>query len=131
MYKTGCELQDGHTHINVYVAPQFQVQELGTKCLEKIWTKTFSESEIKKHKKNVILREHLVTLDVPQQILDQGPYCLRLQILSKSGEWKSNWAFEGFGVVQGEGEIVASQEVIPFTATPKATPKATAKVIAT
>lgn len=48
MYKTDCRLQE--THINVSAAPYFQVQELGAKCLQQIWTKPLSNHDIYKHK---------------------------------------------------------------------------------
>ena len=67
-------------------------------CLVKLWSKAFDRNEIANYPKNEGIREHLVTLDIPEEIRADGNYMLKLQVVAKSGSWKSNWGFEGFGV---------------------------------
>lgn len=96
-YYDNCRLQD--THVDLHAQTMAQAHEEGKDSYVKLDRWSFNKQEIAMHPKNQGIREHLVTLDVPAEICADGPYMLKLVVNAASGSWKSNWGFEGFGIV--------------------------------
>jgi len=84
-YDTRCNLREAN--FNIYVASMSRLEEKG--CWEKIWDRPAGNGN--NMKKDEIIREHFVTLSIPEAILMQGPYCIKVSNVANSGNWKSGW----------------------------------------
>lgn len=67
----------------------------------KIWDSPWPLQDSISKPREEMLRENVTSLTVPEELRTE-PYALHLSVNASSGDWKSDWVFEGIGITHTE-----------------------------
>ena len=97
-YGDECILSD--TCIRVFVCSQEEIF-LENVPFEQIFSQPCSERD--NQGRQGIIREHITTLEIPEQFRSTGPYSLKVDVYAANDYHKQEWTWEGCGITKHDG----------------------------
>ena len=89
----GCDIES--TNFQVVLQSQFRT-EAGLDEWKGVHISQLSEYTPEEKEK--LVRHHCVTIEIPEDILEEGAYSVQVRIWEHGGGWKSGWFWQGFGI---------------------------------
>ena len=90
-----------NNNLNVKIVPMSRIEDEKIPWTQ-VWTTPWPLPGWQEKPRDQIIREHVTTLEVPEELRSSGPYALHLEVHAASGDWKSGWMFEGIGLVKAD-----------------------------